>query len=57
MNPLLTEIVFILDRSGSMQAIVEPALSGFNRLLHEQRQVPGQARFTLVLFDDHSPRW
>lgn len=48
----LTEIVFILDRSGSMQAMVEPAISGFNRLLREQQQAPGSARFTLVLFDD-----
>ena len=52
MNKPLTEIVFILDRSGSMQAMVEPAISGFNRLLREQQQVPGHARFTLVLFDD-----
>ncbi len=53
MKQPLTEIVFILDRSGSMQSMVEPAISGFNRLLREQQQVPGQARFTLVLFDDH----
>lgn len=52
MNNPTTEIVFILDRSGSMQAMVEPAISGFNRLLREQQQVPGHARFTLVLFDD-----
>lgn len=52
MNNSHTEIVFILDRSGSMQSMVEPAISGFNRLLREQQQVPGQARFTLVLFDD-----
>ena len=52
MNPHLTEIAFILDRSGSMEAMVEPAISGFNRLLREQQQTPGSARFTLVLFDD-----
>ncbi|MEY3897892.1 MAG: hypothetical protein RLZZ214_3413 [Verrucomicrobiota bacterium] len=52
MNNSLTEIVFVLDRSGSMEAMVEPAVSGFNRLLREQQQVPGLARFTLVLFDD-----
>jgi Mg-chelatase subunit ChlD len=52
MNNAHTEIVFVLDRSGSMQAMVEPAISGFNRLLREQQQVPGHARFTLVLFDD-----
>lgn len=52
MNDQLTEIAFILDRSGSMQALVEPAIAGFNRLLREQQQEPGSARFTLVLFDD-----
>ncbi|MDP3849315.1 MAG: VWA domain-containing protein [Luteolibacter sp.] len=52
MNDKLTEIAFILDRSGSMQSMVEPAISGFNRLLREQQQEPGSARFTLVLFDD-----
>lgn len=52
MNENLTEIAFILDRSGSMSSMVEPAISGFNRLLREQQQVPGHARFTLVLFDD-----
>lgn len=48
----LTEIAFILDRSGSMSSMVEPAISGFNRLLREQQQAPGSARFSLVLFDD-----
>jgi Mg-chelatase subunit ChlD len=52
MNKPHSEIVFILDRSGSMQSMVEAAISGFNRLLREQQQVPGSARFTLVLFDD-----
>jgi uncharacterized protein YegL len=53
MNDNLTEIAFILDRSGSMGSMVEPAIAGFNRLLREQQQEPGSARFTLVLFDDH----
>lgn len=52
MNDNLTEIAFILDRSGSMESMIEPAISGFNRLLREQQQVTGSARFTLVLFDD-----
>ena len=52
MNPHLTEIAFILDRSGSMESMVDPAIDGFNRLLRDQQQVPGSARFTLVLFDD-----
>jgi hypothetical protein len=52
MNNNLTEIAFVLDRSGSMQSLVEPAITGFNRLLREQQQEPGSARFTLALFDD-----
>jgi Mg-chelatase subunit ChlD len=52
MQTHLTEIVFILDRSGSMHGMVQAAISGFNRLLTEQQQAPGSARFSLVLFDD-----
>ena len=52
MNTALSEIAFILDRSGSMQPLVEPAISGFNRFLAEQQAAPGLARLTLVLFDD-----
>jgi len=52
MNPNLTEIAFILDRSGSMQGMVEPAIAGFNLLLAAQKTAPGEARFTLVLFDN-----
>jgi uncharacterized protein YegL len=48
----LTEIAFILDRSGSMSSMVEAAISGFNRLLKDQQAAPGEARFSLVLFDD-----
>jgi len=52
MNTNLTEIAFILDRSGSMQSCLEAAIAGFNQFLREQQSAPGQARFTLVLFDD-----
>jgi len=52
MNTNLTEIAFVLDRSGSMQSMVEPAIAGFNRFLREQQAAPGEARLTLVLFDD-----
>ena len=52
MNKNLTEIAYILDRSGSMESMVEPAITGFNEFLAEQRKAPGQARLTLVLFDD-----
>lgn len=52
MNTALTEIAYILDRSGSMQPLQEAAISGFNDFLRDQLDVPGDARLTLVLFDD-----
>jgi uncharacterized protein (DUF305 family) len=52
MNKNLTEIAYILDRSGSMTDMVEPAIAGFNRFLREQQDAPGEARLTLVLFDN-----
>lgn len=47
----LSEIVCIVDRSGSMQAIRSDAIGGFNSFLNSQQKLPGEARFTLVLFD------
>jgi hypothetical protein len=52
MNPLLTEIAYILDRSGSMQPMQEPAVAAFNDFIKAQLDVPGDARLTLVQFDD-----
>lgn len=52
MNTHLTELAFILDRSGSMQNLAGAAIEGFNHFLHEQQSAPGRARLTLVLFDD-----
>jgi len=51
MNPNLTEIAYILDRSGSMQPMQEPAVAAFNDFLKTQLDVPGAARLTLVQFD------
>ena len=51
-TPPVTEIAFILDRSGSMQPHAEAAVAGFNEFLLEQQKVEGLARITLVLFDD-----
>jgi hypothetical protein len=51
MNKNITEIAYILDRSGSMTTLQESAISGFNSFLKEQQKTPGDARFTLVLFD------
>lgn len=52
MNPHLTEIAYILDRSGSMQPMQEPAVAAFNDFIKAQLDVPGDARLTLVQFDD-----
>ena len=47
----LTEIAFVLDRSGSMNPIAGDAIGGFNTFLAAQQAHPGAARLTLVLFD------
>ncbi len=52
MNTNLTEIAFILDRSGSMSSLVQETLAGFNAFLRDQQALPGLARLSLVLFDD-----
>ncbi len=52
MNKHLTEIAFVLDRSGSMQSMATAAIDGFNHFLKSQQSAPGHARLTLVLFDD-----
>jgi uncharacterized protein YegL len=48
----MTEIAIILDRSGSMQSIVNDAIGGFNSFVAAQRREEGEARLTLILFDD-----
>lgn len=52
MNKNLAEIAFILDRSGSMAPVTEAAITGFNEFLMAQQKTEGQARLTLVLFDN-----
>ncbi len=47
-----TEIICILDRSGSMGAIDDDVRGGFERFIKEQKEQPGEARITLVQFDD-----
>lgn len=47
----LVEILCVLDRSGSMESIRDDAIGGFNAFLDAQREVPGRATLTLVLFD------
>ena len=48
----LTEIVFILDRSGSMARLVEDTIGGFNSFIETQKQEDGEALLTTILFDD-----
>lgn len=51
MKDNLTEIVIVLDKSGSMESVQMETIHGFNKFLHEQQKAPGEARLTLVLFD------
>ena len=48
----LTELVFILDRSGSMRGLEHDTIGGFNGMLDRQREQEGKANVTTVLFDD-----
>ncbi|UPA29174.1 VWA domain-containing protein [Terrisporobacter glycolicus] len=48
----LTEVVFILDRSGSMSGLEDDTIGGFNSMLKKQREEDGDANVTTVLFDD-----
>ncbi len=50
-NEQLTEIVLIVDRSGSMHAIRTDAEGGINSFIDEQKKVPGEATLTLCQFD------
>jgi uncharacterized protein YegL len=52
MQPGLTELVFILDRSGSMAGLESDSIGGYNSYLESQKKVPGAARITTVLFDN-----
>lgn len=51
-SPKPTEIVVVLDRSGSMSAIREDAIGGFNTFLDEQAKEPGECRVSLIQFDN-----
>ena len=47
----LTELVFILDRSGSMSGLEGDTIGGFNSLVEKQKQQRGKCLVTTVLFD------
>ncbi len=46
-----TELVFILDKSGSMSGLESDTIGGFNAMLQKQKALPGECRITTVLFD------
>jgi len=48
----LTEVVFILDRSGSMSGKEEDTIGGFNSMLNEQKGLEGDVLISTVLFND-----
>ena len=52
MNSNLTEIVFILDRSGSMAGLEDDTIGGFNAMVEKQKKEPGDALLSAVLFSD-----
>ncbi len=52
MNKHLTEIVFILDRSGSMAGLEQDTIGGFNAMIEKQKKEPGEAVISTVLFDN-----
>ena len=50
----LTEIVFILDRSGSMSGLEADTIGGFNSMIEKQKRENGEALISTVLFDNVS---
>ena len=56
-NPMqenLTELVFILDRSGSMSGLEADTIGGFNSMIEKQKKEPGEVLVSTVLFDNVS---
>ena len=51
MNKNLTEIVMVVDRSGSMSSVQTDAQAGINKFIEDQKAAPGDAKLTLVQFD------
>ena len=54
MRKNLTEIVFILDRSGSMSGLETDTIGGFNSMIEKQKKENGEALISTVLFDNVS---
>ena len=54
MRKHLTEIVFILDRSGSMSGLEQDTIGGFNSMIKQQKNAEGEALISTILFDNVS---
>lgn len=54
MKKNLTEIVFILDRSGSMAGLEDDTIGGFNSMIRKQKMEAGEAYISTILFDNVS---
>ena len=54
MRKNLTEIVFILDRSGSMSGLEQDTIGGFNSMIKQQKNAEGEALISTILFDNVS---
>ena len=53
-NNNITELVFILDRSGSMSGLEDDTIGGFNSMIEKQKKQDGDCYVSTVLFDDES---
>ena len=54
MKKNLTELVFILDKSGSMAGLEADTIGGFNGMIERQKKEPGEALVSTVLLSDAS---
>ena len=54
MKTNITELVFILDKSGSMSGLESDTIGGYNAMIRKQQEETGKARITTVLFSDES---
>ncbi len=55
MSGIPVHIYFVLDRSGSMQAIKDDVIGGFNAFLEDQKSEEGECRLTMIQFDSQAP--
>ena len=53
MKKVITELVFVLDKSGSMAGLEGDTIGGYNAMLEKQKAVEGECRITTVLFDNN----